>query len=129
MFCTLETRKMSSQCPKKLLPHLKYYLTNSHRVFSQTYFWEQGINRNQTFSERWLIPRLGQNMYKMNLEYLFMSKSEKVLKVIVARLKDRKASWKEFLPDDLKQNSLSTENIKVDNTLSMIKRKMTQTHT
>lgn len=58
-----------------------------------------------------------------------MSKSEKVLKVIVARLKDRKASWKEFLPDDLKQNSLSTENIKVDNTLSMIKRKMTQTHT
>ena len=97
---TRNKKNVKPMSKNKLLPHLKYYLTNSHRVFSQTYFLKPGINRNQTFSERWLILRLGQDMYKINLEYLVMSKSEKVLSDIAACHRDRKASWKEFLPDE-----------------------------
>lgn len=47
------------------------------------------------FLEKWLIPELGQEKYKMNLEYLTVPESKEVLKVQWDYEKDTKASLKD----------------------------------
>lgn len=46
------------------------------------------------FLEKWLIPELGQEKYKMNLEYLTVPVSKEVLKEQWTYVKDTKVSLK-----------------------------------
>ena len=65
---------MKTQCSQKINI---YFFNFDFQCHTQKGKKERKKERNQDSLEKWLILRLGQKIYKMNLEHLVVSKSKK----------------------------------------------------